>query len=126
MNWIPRVLFLLLPLYALLLSLFYIRQRKSYYFVDHLIFSLTVHSFVFVMLIVAAGLAQILTGEAVAWIVFLVISVYIFIAMKRFYRQGWVWTTVKFLSVSFIYTCIFLIPALGGVMAYIFLGDPFG
>jgi hypothetical protein len=78
------------------------------------------------VLIVAAGLAQILSGEIVAWLVFAAIAIYIFIAMKRFYRQGWAITTIKYLVVSFIYTFIFLIPALGGVMAYVFLGDPFG
>jgi len=125
-TWIPRVLFLLLPLYALLLALFYWRQHRDYYFVDHLIFSLTIHAFTFVVLIVAAGLAQLLPGEDVAWIVFFAIAIYIYIAMKRFYRQGWVITTLKYLTVSFIYTFFFLIPALGAVMAYVFLGDPFG
>ncbi|HWA31000.1 MAG TPA: DUF3667 domain-containing protein [Rhizomicrobium sp.] len=124
--WIPRVLFLLLPLYALLLAVFYWRQRKDYYFVDHLIFSLTIHTFTFVVLIVAAGLAQILPGEVVAWLVFGGIATYIFVAMKRFYRQGWIITTLKYLTVSFIYTCFFLLPALGGVMIYSFMGDPFG
>jgi hypothetical protein len=125
-TWIPRVLFLLLPLYALLLALFYWRQHKDYYFVDHLIFSLTIHAFTFVVLIVAMGLAQVLEGEVVAWLVFAAIAIYIFIAMKRFYRQGWVITTLKYLTVSFIYTFFFLVPALGAVMAYVFLGDPFG
>jgi len=125
-TWIPRVLFLLLPLYAFLLALFYWRQHKDYYFVDHLIFSLTVHTFTFVALIVAAGLAQILSGEAVALLTISAIGIYIFIAMKRFYKQGWFWTTVKFLTVSFIYTCFFLLPALAGVLVLGFLGDPFG
>jgi hypothetical protein len=125
-TWIPRVLFLLLPLYALLLAAFYWRQRKDYYLVDHLVFSLTIHTFTFVVLIVAAGLAQILPGPVVAWLVFAAIAIYIYIAMKRFYGQGWVITTLKYLAVSFIYTCIFLIPALAGVMIYIFVGEPVG
>jgi len=125
-TWIPRVLFLLLPLYALLLALFYWRQHKDYYFVDHLIFSLTIHAFTFVVLIVAAGLAQIMPGEDVAWIVFFAIAIYILIAMKRFYRQRWPITVIKYLSVSFIYTFFFLIPALGVVLAYVFLGGPLG
>jgi hypothetical protein len=125
-TWIPRVLFLLLPLYALLLAAFYWRQRKDYYLVDHLVFSLTIHTFTFVVLIVAAGLAQILPGETVAWLVFAAIAIYIFIAMKRFYGQGWVITTLKYLTVSFIYTCIFLIPALAGVLIYVFVGEPVG
>ncbi len=125
-NWIPRVLFLLLPLYALLLAAFYWRQRKDYYLVDHLIFSLTIHAFTFVVLIVAAGLAQLLPGETVALFVFVAIAIYIFIAMKRFYRQGRIITTLKYMTVSFIYTFVFLIPALAGVLIYIFVGDPVG
>ena len=62
-TWIPRVLFLLLPLYAALLALFYIRQRKKFYFVDHLIFSLTIHTFGFVLLMLAAGAARVPFGE---------------------------------------------------------------
>ena len=47
-TWMPRALFLLLPLYALLLALFHIRRRKRFYFVDHLVFSLSIHTFTFV------------------------------------------------------------------------------
>lgn len=111
-TWIPRVFFLLLPLYAVLLAIFYVRQRKKYYFVDHLVFSLAVHSFLFAILIVAVGAAQILSGGLVAVLIFLGMSVYIFLALKRFYKQGWVITTVKFLCISFIYTVAFLLPAL--------------
>jgi hypothetical protein len=125
-DWIPRALFLLMPLYALLLAAFYWRQRKDYYFVDHLIFSLTVHTFTFVALIGAAGLAQFLTGDIVAWLLFFAIGIYIFIGMKRFYKQGWTITAAKFATVSFVYTCFFLLPTLGGIMLLGFFGDPFG
>jgi len=111
-TWIPRVFFLLLPLFAVLLALFYVRQRKQFYFVDHLVFSLSVHSFVFAILIVAIGAAQLLPGGRVAEIIFLSIGVYLFIALKRFYRQGWIATAVKFAAISFIYAVFVLAPAL--------------
>ncbi|HEY3639005.1 MAG TPA: DUF3667 domain-containing protein [Rhizomicrobium sp.] len=114
-TWIPRVFFLLLPLYALLLALFYVRQRKQFYFVDHLVFSLAIHTFLFAILIVAIGAAQILPGGLVALLIFLAMSVYILLALKRFYRQGWIITSVKFLSISFIYAS-FLLPALVSVL----------
>jgi len=115
-TWIPRVFFLLLPLFAALLALFYVRQRKQFYFVDHLVFSLSVHSFVFAILIVAIGAAQLLSGGVVAEIIFLSIGVYQFIALKRFYRQGWIITTVKFAAISFIYAAFVLAPALAFVL----------
>ncbi|MGD0143957.1 MAG: DUF3667 domain-containing protein [Rhizomicrobium sp.] len=125
-TWIPRILFLLLPLYALLLATFYWRQRKTFYFVDHLIFSLSVHTFLFVVLIVDIGLAQIVPADIVAWLTLIAVGVYIFIAMKRFYEQGWVWTTIKFGAVSFIYSVFFLAPALAGAIALSFFGGSFG
>jgi hypothetical protein len=125
-TWIPRMLFLLLPLYALLLFLHYWRQHQKFYFVDHLIFSLSIHTFLFVVLITDAGLAQFMSGENVAWLTFAVMSLYIFIAMKRFYEQSWFWTTVKFFSVSFFYTSFCLFPAMIGVLMLSFLGDSIG
>ena len=41
-------------------------------------------------------------SETVAWLLFLAIGIYIFIGMKRFYRQGWTITTLKFGTVSFV------------------------
>ena len=120
-TWIPRILFLLMPLYAMWLALFYIRQRKQFYFVDHLIFSLTIHTFGFVLLLAAAGAAQLLSGEAVAWGALAIAAVYGLIATRNFYRQNWFWTVVKFASVSFFYICFCVMPAFGAVMALSFL-----
>ena len=120
-NWIPRILFLLLPVYALLLALFYWRQRKKFYLVDHLTFSLSVHTFTFVALLVAAGLAQVLSGGTVFWLFLLAIGVYVLLSIRRFYQQSWVWSVVKTLAISGIYTVFFLLPALGGIVAYGFL-----
>lgn len=121
-TWIPRALFLLMPLYALLLAAFYWRQRKDYYFVDHLIFSLGVHTFLFIVLMVDAGLAQVMSGENIGLLTVLALALYIFIAMKRFYAQGWAITTAKYFFISFIYTCFFLLPALGAVFIISFFG----
>jgi Protein of unknown function (DUF3667) len=120
-TWIPRVLFLLMPLYALWLALFYVRQRKQFYFVDHLIFSLTIHSFGFVLLMAAAGAAQVLSGDAVSMGTALIGGVYGLIATRNFYRQNWFWTVVKFACVSFFYVSFCVLPALGAVIALSFL-----
>ncbi|HSC17842.1 MAG TPA: DUF3667 domain-containing protein [Rhizomicrobium sp.] len=120
-TWIPRVLFLLLPLYALLLALFYWRQRKKFYLIDHLIFSLTAHTFTFVALIIAVGLAQLVSGGLVFWFLLGSIGLYVFFSLRRFYRQSWFWTAVKFLCISGVYTSFFLLPALGSVIVYGFL-----
>ena len=59
---IPRAFFVFLPLFALFLELLY---RKQGYLVDHLVFSLYYHAFVFVMfslLFLAGRLAPFLPG----------------------------------------------------------------
>jgi hypothetical protein len=124
--WIPRALFLLLPLYALLLALFHFRRRKDYFLVDHLVFSFSIHTFAFVALMIGVVLAQLLTGGTVAWLFFAVVSVYIFLAMKRFYAQGWFLTVVKFAGVSAVYTLFCLLPALVGVLALSIFGVDLG
>jgi hypothetical protein len=116
-NWIPRALFLLLPIFAGLTTLFHWRQRKDYFFVDHLVFSLNIHSFAFVVLIAAVWLAQVLSGGTVGWLALAAVGIYLLIAMKRFYGQSWTWTTIKFAFLSFVYTVFFLIPALAAVIA---------
>jgi len=115
-TWIPRVLFLLLPLYALLLALFYVRQRKKFFLVDHFVFSLNFHTFAFALLTIAVFLAQVLDADLVAYVALGALVLYGFIALKRFYKQGYFWTTVKFLSISAIYMVFFLAPALAGVI----------
>jgi len=125
-DWLPRALFLLLPLYALLLALFHLRRRKDFYLVDHLVFSLSVHSFAFVALLGAAALAQVAPGESVALLLLAVLALYIFLAMKRFYKQGWLTTTFKFIVISGIYTLFFLLPAMAGILMLSFLGGSFG
>ncbi|HJW41395.1 MAG TPA: DUF3667 domain-containing protein [Rhizomicrobium sp.] len=125
-NWLPRALFLLLPLYALLLGLFHMRRRKDYFLVDHLVFSFSIHTFAFVALMIGVALAQFLSGDTVAWLFFGTVSLYIFVAMKRFYAQGWFLTAVKFAGVSAVYTLFCLLPALVGVLALSVFGVDLG
>ncbi len=124
-TWMPRALFLLLPLYALILALFHIRRRKDFFLVDHLVFSLGVHTFAFVALIAGVVLSQAVAGEWVAWLLFAAMSVYIFAAMKRFYAQGWAMTTLKFIAVSGLYTVFCLFPAMLCVLALSVFGGDF-
>jgi hypothetical protein len=116
MTWIPRILFLLLPLFALLLAAFYWRLHKTFYFVDHLVFSLSIHTFAFAVLIAAAVAAQFISG---LWVVALttgVLALYLLLSLKRFYGQDWGKTCLKFVAIGFIYPAFFLGPALGAAV----------
>jgi len=111
-TWIPRILFVLLPLFALLLAFFYRKQRQHFFFVDHLVFSFSMHSFAFMVLIGAAIAAQVLSGTWVARLTLVVLSVYFFLSLKNFYGQGWLRTGTKFVGITFTYAVFFLAPAL--------------
>ena len=115
-EWLPRILFLLLPLFALVLALFY-WGRREFLFVDHLVFSLNLHSLGFAVFLLAGVLAQLVSGEAVAWLFIAVVCTYLLLAMKRFYAQNWLRTGLKFAGVAFIYTVFVLLPAFGGLLA---------
>jgi hypothetical protein len=121
-TWIPRALFLLLPAFALVLAAFYWRQRRRFFFVDHLTFSLNLHSFAFAALIVAAMTAQVVPAVYVGWMLLIAIGAYLLLAIRRFYRQSWTMTALKFLAVTGIYTAFFLLPAFGIILGITFLG----
>ncbi len=112
---------LMMPALALLLKLLYIRRRK--YFVEHLVFSFHYHAFSFLMFTLAIlftpGLLRVSVGASAAegesssefWIslAFIAVLVYLFVAMRRVYQQGYVKTFIKFCVVNFSYIFIFLV-----------------
>jgi hypothetical protein len=121
-EWIPRVLFGLLPLFALLLQLVYWSQRRTFYFVDHLVFSLNLHSFGFALLLLGALAAQVL--PAVPLLVVAALALHMFLAMRVVYRQGWLATGVKFAAVGGVYVLFFLMPAFIGIILMAMFGAP--
>ncbi len=56
-EWLPRFMFLVLPFFALVLKLLFIKTNKLY--VEHLIFSLHYYSFHFITMILIALLRQV-------------------------------------------------------------------
>jgi len=110
-TWIPRILFVLVPLYAVLLAAFYWRRRNRFLYVDHLVFSLTMHTFLFVVLIAAAA-AQFVPPNVLTVLVLAVLSLYFLLSLKYFYGQGWWITGLKFVGITIIYVGFFLLPAL--------------
>ena len=116
-EWITRILFVLLPVYALVLAVLYWRQRADFYFVDHLVFSLNAFSFIFALSLMAIVAAQFVASGTVAWLALVTVWIYFLLAMKRFYRQSWGWTAAKFVLTSLIFGVFALGPALTGVFA---------
>jgi len=86
-NYLPYIVFLLVPFFAFLLfSLFY--KRKKYY-ANHMIFALHFHSFVFLLFTLFTLVSEFVPDSwdgTVSWIMGLLPAVYLSIALYVAYR----------------------------------------
>ena len=114
LDVLPGTMFVLLPLVALLLKFWYLFARR--YYVEHLVFALHNHAFIFVTFIVMIvigtiaewrepdGTGALTTGSG--WIrtaLFSWIPVYLLLSLKRVYRQGWGLTVGKYVAIGISY-----------------------
>jgi len=101
-------LFLLMPIFALLLKLLFLRRRV--YYIEHLIFSIHMHSFALLVLSVMILLSRI-TGEHNEYVLamLILIPVYFTPGMKRFYQQSYWKIIFKELILFFLYAVILII-----------------
>ena len=104
LNNAPKVVFLLMPFFALLLNLVYWRSQKWY--IEHLIFALHEHSFMFLTL----GLSQVTGFKPLrVFVLVVVLPVYAFISLRVFYQQGVLKTLFKGAFLSFMYMLFFFV-----------------
>ena len=99
-------LFIFLPFFTLFLKLFYIRGKYTY--VDHLIFVFHTQT-VFFMLISIYFLLEIFGLTPKSWLFTILFLIYLFIAMKNFYKQGYLKTFIKFCLLNLNYVFISMI-----------------
>ncbi|MYB05541.1 MAG: DUF3667 domain-containing protein [Gemmatimonadetes bacterium] len=101
-------MFFLLPVYALILAVLYWRQKR--YYIEHLIFGMHVHSFLF-MIVTLMLIASITPMGAAGqgWtqgILGLAVVAYPIIALRRFYGNGWFVTLFKAFVLAILYSTI--------------------
>lgn len=103
---------LMMPALALILKLLYVRRKR--YFVEHLVFSFHYHAFSFwivsFMLLImywTDGWENKTAAALVPTFVVFAILIYLFIAMRRVYKQGFFKTFVKYNILNFAYMMIF-------------------
>jgi len=125
-GMLAQVLFVLMPLFALLLKIFYIFKRRLY--MEHLIVALHSHAFVFLsmLLLTLTALARAWAADAAPALapllrllmvgMFIWLPVYLLLMQKKVYRQGWFFTTLKFGAIGICYTVMI---SLGVAAAFI-------
>ncbi len=109
MDNFSKILFFLLPVFALILKLLYI--RRDFFYSEHLVFSIYYYNFVYL-----TGSLYMLINlvPALGWLATLIgfwIFVYLLISMKRMYEQSWRKTIFKY----FIFLFVFLLSATLGI-----------
>jgi hypothetical protein len=115
---LPATMFVLIPVFAGLLKLFYVFRRRLY--MEHLIVALHSHAFMFLdlLLFTLTGMLSIWlrphaawTGDVLAWVqtlLLLWIPTYLLIMQKRVYHQGWPMTVLKFWFIGWCYFWLLL------------------
>ncbi|MFV0376118.1 MAG: DUF3667 domain-containing protein [Mangrovibacterium sp.] len=113
LKYLSWAFFILLPVFAFLLSLLYARQHLHY--IRHLIFAVHIHSFLFLlnMLMVLAMLIFWSMPEWVSLLVFVGMQVYVFAALKHFYGQGYRKTALKFVVLGMLYFFLLVFVFIG-------------
>jgi hypothetical protein len=102
---IPRAMFVFLPLLALCMKLIYWRPKR--YYVEHLLFMVHNHAFVFLVTTVVMLIGMIpFVGDyawPLYWAAFFYIAWYIYRAMRNVYGQRRWLTILKYLTMGYAY-----------------------
>jgi len=119
---LPQAMVVMIPLFALLLKLFYVFRRRLY--MEHLIVALHSHAFLFLALLVATllGMLSIWLRPHAGWAsqgvdylqtaVFLWMPAYLLVMQKRVYHQGWGMTLLKYWCIGWCYFWLLLVVLL--------------
>ncbi len=122
---LPQTLFVMMPLFAVLLKLSYLFKRRLY--MEHLMVALHSHAFVFLSLLLvtivtflidwavtgaqwASPLLRLLRAAIWTWL-----PVYLFLMQKRLYGQGWFMTSVKYAVIGLCYVVMLGFGVVGAV-----------
>lgn len=123
---LPQLMFILLPLFAALLKIMYLFSKRLY--MEHLTVALHSHSFIFFTILLVellgvfyeysvtalpalSGTIEFIGNALMVWI-----PIYLFIMQKRVYKQGYLFTFIKY---SFIGSAYMMLIVLTGVIAFI-------
>ncbi|MEP5569646.1 MAG: DUF3667 domain-containing protein [Halioglobus sp.] len=84
-SYLPQMMFLLLPVFALLVQFAYL--FSSFHYLQHLVFSLHYHSFVYLLFLLAQAI-ELLQVHVDGWLM-IALFVYLPLAFRKTYGSGW-------------------------------------
>ena len=125
LSMVPTTLFILLPLFAVLLKIMYVFKKRLY--MEHLIVALHSHSFLcgsLLLVVILDALSAWTSGWAwlsrpLGWLEVAMLCwmpVYLLIMQKRVYRQGWIMTLFKYWVLG---SCYLVLIGFGASFAFL-------
>jgi hypothetical protein len=117
---LPKLFFVMVPLAAVILFALY--RKTSRYYMEHLIFSLHFHSFVFVLLsgylLISSYLfsGKVLVNQVLLTILLVTVLVYLLVALRRVHGQPAGKTLLKFSVLVGSYTVAFLVSLMAALL----------
>jgi hypothetical protein len=122
---LPGALFLLVPLFALLLKLVYIRSGRGY--LEHLVVALYSHAFMLAALLTVfllvglqswlGGVGANLASVSASLVMSVLIPLYLLLMQKRAYGQGWFKTLLKYVMLGLSYGLLLVLGILYALVA---------
>ncbi|MDB5140156.1 MAG: hypothetical protein JWR12_2072 [Mucilaginibacter sp.] len=112
-------LVIMVPLFALILQLLYIFKKRNY--AEHLVFALYFYSFFIIYLMVMpyviilfavlmqkfnVGLDILYSQDALVCLILIVCFIYLFFAVRKVYKEKWVWNILKSVILSCSVYCL--------------------
>ena len=117
----PQMMLIILPIFALVLKIMYLFSKR--YYIEHVVLALHTHAFLLVALMFMLTVSKLSFASAPAILqasvtlifnlLWIWIFVYLFLTQKRFYRQSWLATSLKFTITGLIYLLLLSVGALG-------------
>ena len=120
-HW-HKVFFVLLPLFAFIVYLFYRRVYNSY--LPHFIFSLHFHSFLFILLSAYILITAYVTkdyydlNQLLFLFIVTVYYIYLFFALKNVFKEKLVWVFLKLIGIGVTYTILNLAASILALTVY--------
>jgi len=105
MGKVTWVVFFVLLVLSLIFKMLYF--KSDFLYLEHLIFSIHLNSFFLIIVSSLIFFPEDMIGKSVPWILILM-AIYLFIAMKRVYKQSYFITILKFIPVLFCYFFAFI------------------
>ena len=111
LSRISVALFFLLPIFTLVVSLLYIRRKYNY--TENLVFVFHIQTVFFLLLLIFMIVNRFANSSTGFFIFLITFMVYLYLAMRKFYEQGWFKTFIKYMLLN---TAFMFLSLIGGLI----------